>query len=190
MLSASNIVTILDIKNNSIHNIYLGHIVPYFHLNISFTDDYDENGFQKVWEIRLTDHDTVYLNDFMIKDLDGWTSILSITKFKVPYNRDYFLIARDVIVTEDEMIPVYSEDDHKVGFHGSLLYKHEMKKVSDIDHTALLRNGMNYFSIAEINTIMHDEPYGYRIKTKSGFCNVGRYSYRFDAGIDQKIGYH
>lgn len=190
MLLASNTVTILDVKQNCVHDIDLFHIIPRFHLNIRFTDDYDENGFQKVWETAFTDHDSVLLNDLRIKDLDGWTSILSITKFKVPYNKGYFLIGKDVIVTEDEMIPVYSEDKYKEGFHGSLLYKHEMKKVSDIEDIAVLRNSMNSFSIVEVHPIMHNCPYAYKIKTKSGFCNVGRCSYRFDGGIDQKIGYH
>lgn len=190
MLSGSNAVTIIDIKDYAIYNIYLCDIVPYFHLNISFIDDYDENGFQKVWEIRSTDHDSVYLDNLKIRDLDGWTAISSITKFKIPYNRDCFLIGKDVIVTEDEMIPVYSEDMYREGFHGSLLYRHEMKKVSDIDTATILRNGMNSFSIAEVNTIMHNDQYAYKIKTKSGFCNVGRCSYRFDGGIDQKIGYY
>ena len=142
-----------------------------------------DNGKIKVAEIDFTQDPLI-----KITDLFGWTDVIKIQKVPFNYESDRWidvLVAnKQLMVTDNTLIPFYRINDSKRGFHGEVKYSYTLRyplKSKPGDYLRL-RNGINpdgsetEFAIPELisfNKSDYDHmAYGFRIITKSRFYNA------------------
>lgn len=169
MLHALTDIHILDIDHEvSIHDP-ISKVYQYFsHLRK------EDNGFSYI--------DLSNLN-VKIKDWTGWTQLLKIEAYDDIDDWDK-LSSPIPLVLKDEIIPIYSPDVSKQGFHGEVKYKY-------ILHEYQYLKGMKEFIVRTIVDDRDDDVWqlfipmhlesvpnssknkvGYKIYTKSGFFNA------------------
>lgn len=117
-----------------------------------------------------------------ITDLYGWTNVLFIMK-QVCNNINWKSIKsanKEIIVSDDTLIPTYDINHPYRGFHGEVKYPYILKnpeKLSEDDwirlHRAKDKDGNDIeFGHPIVYDYVSDEKYGYFLITKSRFGNI------------------
>ncbi len=129
--------------------------------------------------------DTILFDQFIkVKDLTGWTDLISIKRIEKTKGVKWFNLRamgsyENIIVSEDELIPIYIINDHMVGFHGEVKYSYILMnpekiplddnhklRMHELTHLDLdfIPLSISHYSCTNIN-------YGYELITKSRFFN-------------------
>lgn len=123
--------------------------------------------------------------NIMVQDLYGWTQLLMMRKITGLERVDWVSInprldpKKFLVLNYRSVLPVYSEPlQEKIGFHGEVKYRFQLKEVKDIDpekDRIRIRFedefGQIMFKI-HIGKSSSCPPTGYLFVTKSGFINV------------------
>ena len=190
MISGKNKIDVLDIYKEKKINSTVEDIIKNCNLSVKAIYSGDiVDGYMKAIECEVDRDRKIYL-----RDLSGWTLLTKIEKFILKENKS-FKLNDDIIVYDNEAIPVYSKDRYNVGFHGTLLYKYDLINASDIEmeDIPMVRTGLNDFiqlDIKEINHIPEEAEYGYRIFTNAGMYSIGSLNIQLSGGINKKNRYY
>ena len=123
-----------------------------------------------------------------ITELFGWTKLLGIRRIEYTDPKSpvkwYKIKAgnKEVIVSQDELIPFYDISNHTLGFHGEVKYEYVLKQIlksTNQDHIRLHNGEDDKGNIIEFDTrkiisvplIENNFNYGYEINTRSKFFN-------------------
>lgn len=138
--------------------------------------------FQYFSYLRKEDNGFSYIDlskvNVKIKDWTGWTQLLRIEAFNNIDSWDQ-LSSPNPLILIDEIIPIYSPDVSKQGFHGEVKYKYilydyqYLKGMKEFTVRAIV-DGDNWqaFLPMHLESIQDDTSVGYKIYTKSGFYNA------------------
>lgn len=188
MISGKNKIDVLDIYKEKKIDSTVEDIIKNCNLSVKAIYSGDiVDGYMKAIECEVDRDRKIYL-----RDLSGWTLLTRIEKFILNKNKS-FKLNNDIIVFDNEDIPVYSKDRYNVGFHGTLLYKYDLIKASNIDMSTIpmVRTGLNDFiqlDIKESDPV--DEEYGYKIYTNAGMFSIGSLNIQLSGGINKKNRYY
>lgn len=116
-------------------------------------------------------------------DLFGWTDIIQIKRIKsdaIVWN-NINVANKQILLSDDELIPFYDIDETTRGFHGEVKYKYILKHLIKSDKSKdfiRIRKGEDEFnndiefSPIRIHSVSNDKTnYGYQLITKSRFFN-------------------
>lgn len=119
--------------------------------------------------------------NFKITDLFGWTDVITIYRIMDYYQwSNINLDNNDIIVSSNELIPIYNKDKNKIGFHGEVKYNYILTNPAKIKNGYIrVNNGEddqgNPIEFLIPKKINNSDEYiksnGYMIITKSRFYN-------------------
>lgn len=186
MIHEKNEIHWMDIKSENVQNSDISVIFKeYSHMIEQVPCSPD----MTIFQINFIDLDDKQIKNIKISDLYGWTNIISIRKIVLTNPFKWYKITagnREIIVSENTLIPVYYEQSKRRGFHGAVLYNYILKHPSKINPNDRIRihrgRGSNEFTVAEIEEYESNENFGYEIITKARFGNVNHISvHMFDS---------
>lgn len=189
MVREGSIVTWLDIHeedsfNNSISNLFMKYSDAATMIDGNMSIGFGED---KKYYVKM-------------KDLFGWTDLISITKFKklhIPeytFKNIYWIDKKldmpikcdDIIVDESCLIPLFSKE-HGIGFHGEVKYNYKLFSAKEIFDKEYKHNDYLHKPFKSLRTCSINHPFRffdemitrdvgeynwYEIKTKSGWFLV------------------
>lgn len=128
-------------------------------------------------------HEEIKFNtgELKVTDWRGWTDIEYIRRVK-NINMPWIALctdSHDIIVSSEELIPVYESPIPKRGFHGASIFEYQLKIPRDIDISTdfiRIRRGIDQKEFVHIYEPICDctsapSLFGYEIGTKSKFFN-------------------
>ena len=128
-------------------------------------------------------HEEIRFNpgELKVTDWRGWTDIEYIRRIE---DMNVLWVAlctdsHDIIVSSEELIPVYKLSIPRRGFHGASIFEYQLKIPRDIDKTTdfiRIRRGFNQEEFVHIYEPIYDctsapSLFGYEIGTRSKFFN-------------------
>lgn len=171
MIHPNTQIQYLDIKvgeprYNTVNDLYR----EYSHKANMLTDDCSVINFSSNSNVKIT-------------DLFGWTDIIQIKRIKsdnITWN-NINVANKQILLSNDELIPFYDINKTTIGFHGEVKYEYILKHLIKSDRSKdflRIRNGENElgenieFSPINIYSMSNDKTnYGYQLITRSRFFN-------------------
>lgn len=121
----------------------------------------------------------LFANKLLIQEGYGWTELQSITK--VPRSQEIKWLSFRVgplyvTVSEDELLPIYTPEVTRPGFHGRVLHAYRLFRAKDVKPGAMVRliatdkSGEQFQAIESVeeHSDNHLFLYGFNVTTKSG----------------------
>ena len=118
--------------------------------------------------------------DLKINDQLGWTQIICV--LEVPYVGEwvdvYIPNGQRVVLSEDQIVPVFSAIENRIGFHGEVQYKYILKNAKDLNKNnriCYIANNRRFYPVTPTK-YPDASGKGYIIITKSNFFSANHFT--------------
>lgn len=176
MIANDSMIMWMDTSDQSVHETTIEELYSKFQIH----------------EKSLFYESSIDMSRFNVKitDMYGWTEIIKIVKQNQLTATGIYIDENVCLVgTNDTFIPIYENDNHRVGFHGELIYDYTLKHLGMMntgDRVLLRIPGSDKFEF--VNIKVNDQmisKFGskYHIITKSRFFNANGFHIFGDENI-------
>ena len=121
-------------------------------------------------------------NIVKVTDWFGWTDVLSIRKIDNVERWNWVVTDSNIIYcSPDTLLPVYSLESIKIGFHGEVKYSFIIKEIQDLTMNDDIRvrredhHPLGFVKARKLGGTLNQSSTGYKVLTKSGFFNCNNF---------------